>query len=96
MKIVIGLGNPGDKYVGTRHNVGFDVLAELGKRWGFSRPKSRFEAELPRLPVGLKSSCMPQDHDHLARFCRKAGTMPPKSTYFYPKLLSGLVLNSLD
>ena len=54
MKIVIGLGNPGDKYVGTRHNVGFDVLAELGKRWGFSRPKSRFEAEFTEFACGVE------------------------------------------
>jgi PTH1 family peptidyl-tRNA hydrolase len=54
MKIVIGLGNPGDKYVGTRHNVGFDVLAELGKRWGFSRPKSRFEAEFTEIACGVE------------------------------------------
>jgi len=54
MKIVIGLGNPGDKYVGTRHNVGFDVLAELGKRWGFSRAKSRFEAEFTEIACGVE------------------------------------------
>jgi len=46
MRIVVGLGNPGDKYSGTRHNVGFEVLNELARRSSAERPKSRFEAEI--------------------------------------------------
>jgi len=46
MKLVVGLGNPGRKYEGTRHNIGFAVLAELARRFGTGRPKSKFQGDV--------------------------------------------------
>ncbi|CAN5672411.1 aminoacyl-tRNA hydrolase [soil metagenome] len=45
-RLVFGLGNVGSKYVGTRHNLGFEVVDELARRENAGSPRNRFDAQI--------------------------------------------------
>lgn len=68
MKLVIGLGNPGRKYEGTRHNVGFAVAAELARRHGASGARNAFQAEVAEVSLGGEKTLLvlPQTYMNLS------------------------------
>jgi peptidyl-tRNA hydrolase, PTH1 family len=45
MKLIVGLGNPGRRYEGTRHNIGFLVVGSLGRKYGTGGVRERFQGE---------------------------------------------------
>ena len=58
MKLVIGLGNPGRKYKGTRHNIGFDVIGFLAEKFNVGRPKSKFNAEIAETIINTEKTVL--------------------------------------
>ena len=50
MRLIAGLGNPGDKYKFTRHNAGFMVLDYLSYQWNFDfKFESKFNGEIGKI-----------------------------------------------
>ena len=49
MYMIVGLGNPGRKYINTRHNIGFDVVDAFCAKNNIKFKSSKFRAVLERV-----------------------------------------------
>ena len=45
MKLIIGLGNPEEKYENTRHNVGFNTINKISEKYQIPVNKEKFSAD---------------------------------------------------
>lgn len=80
MILVIGLGNPGEEYEDTRHNVGFEVVDTIARKEGagFSFDK-KFNAEVVKTRLGGKPVVLAKPHT----FVNKSGEAVRKLKLFY-------------
>ena len=88
MKLIVGLGNPGRKYQGTRHNIGFDVLDELARKHDVAARKRKFEAEVAEVELAGQRTVLlwPQTYMNLS------GTSVGKISDYYGLLQDDLLV----
>ena len=53
-KLVVGLGNPGSKYEGTRHNIGFEAIDRLSLGGSGSRFSKKFEGQFAEIEIDFR------------------------------------------
>jgi len=52
MRLFVGLGNPGDRYRGNRHNIGFMAVERIAERYGFSPWRKKFSGLICEGTIG--------------------------------------------
>jgi len=52
MALFVGLGNPGSRYAGNRHNIGFMAVEAIARRHGFGPWRKRFHGETAEGTIG--------------------------------------------
>ena len=58
MMLLVGLGNPGQKYLKNRHNIGFAVIEKIASYYKFSEFQKKFQGKISKGSIeGEKSYC---------------------------------------
>jgi PTH1 family peptidyl-tRNA hydrolase len=88
MLLFVGLGNPGAKHAGNRHNVGFMVLETIAKRHGFPPWRRRFQGVASEAPLGGErvQLLLP------GTFMNESGRAVTEAMHFYKLGLSDVVV----
>lgn len=73
MKLIVGLGNPGEKYQGNRHNIGFMAVDEIARGYGFAPWKKRFQGYTAEGQIGLEKCILLKPSTYMNESGRAVG-----------------------
>ena len=79
MKLVVGLGNPGAKYAGNRHNIGFMAVDRIASDHGFGGWKSKFQGKIAEGRLGTEKVVLLKPET----FMNKSGQSVGEAMRFY-------------
>jgi len=93
-RLVIGLGNPGQRYANTRHNAGFFVIDELARRLNAPESRKRFKGEVSEARRGSNKFILVQPQT----FMNESGQTVRETVQWYKPDLSQvlIVVDDLD
>jgi PTH1 family peptidyl-tRNA hydrolase len=87
MKLIVGLGNPGEKYAGNRHNIGFMAADEIARGYNFGPWRKRFQGLTAEGQIGTEKCILLKPATYMNESGRAAG----EAMRFY-KLSAGDVI----
>lgn len=91
--LVVGLGNPGEEYAGTRHNVGVEVVELLARRHGATLKKGKERARVGEVRIGearvalaIPLTYMNDSGEAVRLLVRRYGVEPPSLVVVHDEL----------
>jgi len=88
MQLIVGLGNPGPRHVGNRHNVGFMAAQAIAKRHGIGPWRRRFQGVVAEGPLGSERVLLLLP----GTFMNDSGRAVAEAAHFYKLGLSDIVV----
>jgi peptidyl-tRNA hydrolase, PTH1 family len=88
MRLFVGLGNPGAKHAGNRHNIGFMVVAEIAKRHGFAPWRRRFQGVATEGNIGREKVLLLLPGTYM----NESGRAVAEAMHFYKMPLGDIVV----
>jgi PTH1 family peptidyl-tRNA hydrolase len=88
MLLLVGLGNPGARYTGNRHNIGFMAVEEIAKRYGIGPWRRRFQGVACEGPIGGERALLLLP----GTFMNESGRAVAEAAHFYKLPLKDIVV----